>query len=173
MRIMSTKPWALVLWLSTAACHPTSTKSQLPDNEPEPRSVLLSETFDRLYPLFLQRKVDRGPKAAIWSSKYRGRWVRWTGQLVSFSPNGVTFKQLQSTITFDVSLKLDTAHKSELAERLRPGAFVTYVGRLQSYDDTFRTFYLTNGDVVDEIVDGGTLSPPFVSGTQPLSSEVP
>ncbi|MSP60477.1 MAG: hypothetical protein EXR72_09065 [Myxococcales bacterium] len=103
-------------------------------------------SFDELYPLFLLRKIAPGPKAAMWR-RYQYKWVRWTGVLSSFTANGATFKHLPSTGTFDVSLQMEPAARTAL-RRYRLGDRVTYVGRLLRYEDVFRTFYLTHGDVL-------------------------
>jgi hypothetical protein len=105
------------------------------------------EPFEQLYPIFLLRKVKPGPKAALWQ-RYYGKWVRWTGTLVSFTANGVTFKQLPQTVTFDVSLWLEAPQREGLRERVHRGDRVTYVGRLDSYDDVFRTLYLVHGELI-------------------------
>src|SRR3954463_11263575 len=60
--------------------------------------------FAYLHPIFLRHKIGQGPKAALWAERYHRRWVRWTGRIRSFTPNGVTVKQLPVTSTFDVSL---------------------------------------------------------------------
>jgi hypothetical protein len=103
-----------------------------------------SASFDDLYPIFLKRKVPPGPKAALWRG-YVGKWVRWTGTLVSFTQNGITLKQLKQTITFDVSLWLEAGDKTRAHERFRPGDRVSYIGQLDTYDDVFRTLYLVHG----------------------------
>jgi hypothetical protein len=105
------------------------------------------DTFDKLYPLFLLRKLAPGPKAALWQ-RYYGKWVEWTGTLVSFTANGLTFKQLPETVTFDVSLWLEAPQREHLRQRLKIGDRVTYLGRLDSYDDIFRTLYLVHGTIV-------------------------
>jgi hypothetical protein len=104
-------------------------------------------SFEALYPAFLvRRSMDRGPKAAYWQ-KFAGRWVRWSGKLVSFSPNGITIKHLPQTVTFDVSLLMD-AYQQGRIRGYRPGDRIVYIGQLESYDDIFRTFYLSHGVIV-------------------------
>lgn len=106
---------------------------------------LIPETFEALYPIFLLRKLDPVQKALLWN-RYRGRWVRWTGKLVAFTRDGAAFRMLPGTTTFDVSLAVDA--RARAAVHRRPiGAEVTFVGRLDHYDDVFRTFYLTHGDL--------------------------
>ncbi len=115
-------------------------------------------TFDELYPIFLTRKLKPGPKAALWRDYY-GRWVRWNGTLVSFTANGITIKQrLQRTVTFDVSLWLETAQRIDLRKRFKPGDHLSYIGRLDSYDDVFRTLYLVHGSIL------ATTGPPHDGG---------
>jgi hypothetical protein len=150
------------------ACRRVPPSEAPPDAQFPP---VVRQSFQRLYPVFLQRKIERGRKAALWYHRYRGRWVRWTGQLVSFSENGITIKHLQSTVTFDVSLKVDPAQRERLRQSLRPGDFVTYTGRLETYDDTFRTLYLTSGTVSETPADGGTLAPAPVAGSEPIELE--
>jgi hypothetical protein len=107
----------------------------------------VNESFIDLYPKFLLRKIPPGPKAALWR-RYYGRWVRWTGTVVSFTPNGLTLKMRPETVTFDVSLFVDAPQRNQLRKRLHKGEHVTFVGRLDSYDDVFRTLYLVHGAVV-------------------------
>ena len=101
-------------------------------------------SFEDLYPIFLKRKIPEGPKAALWR-QYVGKWVRWTGTLVSFTQNGITLKQLKTTITFDVSLWLEAPDRALVRQRHHVGEQVTYLGQLDSYDDIFRTLYLVHG----------------------------
>jgi hypothetical protein len=108
----------------------------------------INESFEDLYPLLLRKKMPQGPKAALWARKYYGKWVRWTGTVVSFTQNGVTFKQLKQTVTFDVSLWIEAAQRPLVRERLKKGDRVTYVGMLDSFDDIFRTLYLTHGGIL-------------------------
>src|SRR5262249_5522894 len=75
----------------------------------------VKEPFETLYSKFLLHEIKAGPKAALWQ-KYYGRWVRWSGQVVSFTPNGMTFKQLANTVTFDVSLFVEASQKRGLKQ---------------------------------------------------------
>lgn len=104
--------------------------------------------FAYLHPIFLRHKIGQGPKAALWGERYHRRWVRWTGQIRSFTPNGITLRQLPVTTTFDVSLWINNAERDAVRARYRVGDVVTYVGRLDSYDDIWRTMYLVNGSVL-------------------------
>jgi hypothetical protein len=74
--------------------------------------------------------------------------VRWTGRIRSFTPNGITVRQLPVTTTFDVSLWINNAERDEVRAKFHVGDIVTYVGRLDSYDDIWRTIYLVNGSVL-------------------------
>ena len=134
-----------VLAFSLVACA-LGCKRELPPIRVDAGAVeFVDDNFDALYSMFLLRKVAPGPKAAAWGRFYH-RWVRWTGTLVSFTVNGATFKHLDSTVTFDVSLYVEPAARPRL-HRFKPGDRVTYVGQLDSYDDVFRTLYLVHGDV--------------------------
>jgi hypothetical protein len=109
---------------------------------------LIDVDFAFLHPIFLRHKIGQGPKAALWAERYHRRWVRWTGRIRSFTPNGITVKQLPVTSTFDVSLWVNNAERDAVRERYHVGDIVTYVGRLDSYDDIWRTIYLVNGSVL-------------------------
>lgn len=126
---------------------------------PDGALEMLEVPFDELYPIFLVRhSMPLGEKAALWHDRYFGKWVRWTGVLRSFTDNGITVRQYRPTVTFDVSLWVEAAERPLLRQKLHPGARVTYIGRLDSYDDVFRTLYLTHGAIVeppDPPVDGG------------------
>ena len=117
----------------------------------------VNETFDELYPIFLvRRSMPQGEKSRLWTTRYLGRYVRWTGIIRSFTPSGVTLKHLPSTITFDVSLWLEADQLTLARKRFKKGDRLTYVGRLDSYDDIFRTLYLGHGLVAAELApDGG------------------
>src|SRR5438094_634816 len=67
--------------------------------------------FETLYPIFLQHKIAQGPKAALWAERYHRRWVRWTGRIRSFTPNGITVRQLPFTSTFDVSVWINNTER--------------------------------------------------------------
>jgi hypothetical protein len=97
--------------------------------------------FAYLHPIFLRHKIAQGPKAALWADRYHRRWVKWTGRIRSFTPNGITVKELPITSTFDVSLWINNAERESVRAR-------SYVGRLDSYDDIWRTLYLVNGSVL-------------------------
>lgn len=141
------------------ACDRDSSERPSPFPRAEAKLEFVDESFEDLYPLFLLRKLKPGPKSALWNNYY-GRWVRWTGTLVSFTANGLTFKQLKQTVTFDVSLWIDPPLRGELKKRLRKGDIVTYIGKLDSYDDVWRTLYLTHGTIVELVMRPDLGAPP-------------
>jgi hypothetical protein len=108
----------------------------------------IDESFEFMYPIFLRHKIAQGPKAALWASHYHRRWVRWVGRIRSFTPNGITLRELPVTATFDVSLWLNNDERAAISANYHVGDVVTYVGRLDSYDDIWRTLYLVNGSVL-------------------------
>jgi hypothetical protein len=111
----------------------------------------LDASFEELYPEFLWRKsMSQGEKAAQWG-KIRGRWVRWEGVIASFTNKGVTMKHLLTTVTFDVSLICEQSVIPKLKQRFAVGDRVRYVGRLDSFDDIFRTMYLQHGVVLEKL----------------------
>lgn len=104
--------------------------------------------FAYLHPIFLRHKIGQGPKAALWAERYHRRWVKWTGRIRSFTANGITLRQLPVTSTFDVSLWINNAERAAVRAKYHVGDLVTYVGRLDSYDDIWRTLYLVNGSIL-------------------------
>src|SRR5690242_15315800 len=115
----------LLLLLAAGACHrdagpPSYEAPQLvvggEVRRPEPHAPsfdggpieFIDEEFESLYPIFcIRRSMPLGEKAALWQRKYYGKWVRWTGKLMSFTQNGITIKQGTVTVTFDISLWLE------------------------------------------------------------------
>jgi hypothetical protein len=128
----------------------TTTKSTASSPSPSGALEFIGQSFADLYPVFLTRKVKPGPKAALWR-EYYGRWVRWDGIVRSFTANGITLKQLPQTVTFDVSLWIEGAQRGDLRKRIHVGDLVSYVGRLDSYDDVFRTLYLVHGAIIADL----------------------
>jgi hypothetical protein len=114
----------------------------------EAQPEFLEVNFEFLHPIFLRHKIAQGPKAALWAERYYRRWVRWTGKIRSFTANGITLRHLPGTSTFDVSLWVNNNERAALHARHKVGDIVTYVGRLDSYDDVWRTLYLVNGSVL-------------------------
>lgn len=111
-------------------------------------------SFSELYQLFMRRNLSTQEKSMLWATRYNDRWVRWTGKLVAFSPTGVKMRHLETTVTFDVSIIINQPQRRELRKILRVGQFYTYVARLTSYDDLFRTLYLDQGVIVNPTPEG-------------------
>jgi hypothetical protein len=144
---------ALAALVMLAGCHqaPPSVGSEGRDagvTGADAAPEFLDVDFAYLHPIFLRHKIGQGPKAALWAARYYRRWVRWTGRIRSFTQNGITLRQLPVTSTFDVSLWINNAERDAVRARYHVGDLVTYVGRLDSYDDIWRTLYLVNGSVL-------------------------
>jgi hypothetical protein len=159
---------ALCFGLATAGCS-DSERKPLDIHRNVPLDVL-PDSFEQLYPVFLMHKLPRGQKAKIWADHYRGRWIKWTGRVVSFGLNSVMIKQINQTVTFDVTLQVpDPERREQIKRTLKPGQHVAYLGKLASYDDVFRTFYLQSGVVLLETATGfGPLPNIPDEGTTPL-----
>jgi hypothetical protein len=139
--------------MTLGACSRSSTTAPAPPPAavaaPNQPVEFVREEFMDLYPIFMvHRSMPLGEKASLWNARFLNHYVRWTGTIRSFTPNGVTLRQRPQTITFDVSLWMETDQLPAL-HRLQRGDRLTYVGRLESYDDVFRTMYLGHGMVVD------------------------
>jgi hypothetical protein len=117
------------------------------------RDLPVTESFDELAPIFLSRKASASERALLWA-RYRGRVVRWSGQLASFTDNGATFRMSPGTATFDVSVQFESSARERL-HRHRVGTTVPFVGRLSSYDDLWRSMYLVHGDLAAPGADAG------------------
>ena len=150
-------PLALAASLALAACDKPLTGGGAGKNGAtfgaEASPEFIDVEFAYLHPIFLRHKIGQGPKAALWAERYHRRWVRWTGRIRSFTVNGITLRQLPVTSTFDVSLWVNNAEREALRARYQVGDLVTYVGRLDSYDDIWRTLYLVNGSVLGPAAD--------------------
>jgi hypothetical protein len=146
---------AVAALAAVAGCHedgpgplPSPANNDAASAAADPGTQYVDVTFDTLHPIFLRHKLAQGPKAALWAERYHRRWVRWTGRIRSFSPNGITVKQLAVTSTFDVSLWINNDERGAVRARYKVGDEITYVGRLDSYDAIWRTIYLVNGSVL-------------------------
>ncbi len=107
------------------------------------------ESFDDLFPIFCERRsMPLGEKAALWTGKYYGKWVRWTGVVRSFTQSGLTIKQRPQAVTFDISLWVEADQLAQLPALVKRGGRVTYLARLDSYDDIFQKLYLTHGSIL-------------------------
>jgi hypothetical protein len=139
------------LALTLLACHhdpPEAPAAAATPSASDGAPSFVEADFAQLYPLFLAHKAPEGPKAALWVEHYYRRWVRWAGRVRSFTPNGVTLRELYTTSTFDVSLWINNAERDAVRARYHVGDVIEYVGRLDSYDDIWRTLYLVNGSVL-------------------------
>jgi hypothetical protein len=110
-------------------------------------------SMDDLYPIFCEyRSMSQGDKAGLWAREYFGKWVRWTGRLRAFTKDGIAVAQRPGTVTFDVSLWVDDrADLAALAQSYKPGDRITYIGRLDSYDDVFQKLYLSHGAILEHV----------------------
>jgi hypothetical protein len=108
----------------------------------------IHDSFEQLYPwLLVRHSMPAGEKASLWHKRYNGRWVRWSGMVMSVTPNGLTMKLLATTTTYDVSVWLD-ADALARSRSLKKGDRVTFVGRLDAYDDVLRHVLVTHGTIV-------------------------
>ena len=123
--------------------------------------------FEELYPVFLwHASMPQGEKSRLWN-RYHGRWVRWEGVIASITDKGATLRHLRATVTFDVSLTCETGVVATLKRRFATGDRVRYVGMLESYDDVFRTMYLTHGVVIEKVPHGDLGVPADLSYPSP------
>ncbi len=142
--------------LSLLACqnpHPSrAPEAALPAEPASPQFI--DDGFSRLYQIFLRRTLTSRQKTERWVREYKSHWVHWTGQLVAFSPTGLKFKHIQSTVTFDVSVIVNQPQRGQLRTALKIGKFYTYIARLDSYDDVFRTLYFDQGVILKPSPEG-------------------
>jgi len=109
--------------------------------------------FLTAYQTLMLHGMTQQEKAEIWSRFYEGHWIRWSGELAYVKKDALLFRELNSTATYDVFLRI--AHVSD--ERLRSfsvGRFYNYMGRLYRYEDGFRTIFADQGVVLDAGPDG-------------------
>jgi hypothetical protein len=137
-----------------AACPQEEAPLPIPDLGKHAAADFVNVSFEELYPVFLwRRSMSQGEKSNQWS-RYRDRWVRWEGVIASITTKGVTFKHLRSTVTFDVSLTCEADSLKRARSLFAAGDRVRYVGRLSSFDDIFRTMYLTHGALIEKVPHG-------------------
>jgi hypothetical protein len=114
----------------------------------------IDEPFGKVWHIFAFRhSMPLGDKAALWQARYYGRWIRWTGRIMDFTQNGLAIKNGWESPTFDVSLWLEHDQMPIPKQLgLKKGDRVTYVGRLDSYDDVFgQKLYLTHGGILEHV----------------------
>ncbi len=132
-----------------------------PPKEPPPppsdaemlRPVFIDAGFDVVHQTFLQYGLTTIERSEVWSRFYKNRWIHWTGQLVKISAAAMLFRQLGATSSYDVLVRVPRIDPS-IRTSLAIGRLYNYVGRLDSYDDMFRTIYLEQGQVFDAGPDG-------------------
>lgn len=126
------------------------------------RPVFIDASFGTFHQTFLQYGLNAIERSAVWSHFYKNRWVHWSGQLVKVSSAALLFRQLGTTTSYDVLVRVPRIDPG-LRRRLTTGRMYNYVGRIDSYDDMFRTIYLEQGQIFDagpEGVPGVMLSTP-------------
>ena len=110
----------------------------------------IHEDFEHLYPIFcIRHSMPLGEKAALWMSRYYGKWVRWTGKIRSFTPQGVTL-QMRPFSVVDISVWIEADQVAQVRRDHKRGDRITFIARLDSYDDVFQKLYLTHGSVLSE-----------------------
>lgn len=112
------------------------------------RPVFIDACFDVVHQTFMQYGLTKTERSEVWARFYKNRWVHWTGQLVKVSAAAMLFRQLGATSSYDVLVRVPHIAPSTRTSLL-PGRVYNYVGRLDSYDDLFRTIYLEQGQVFD------------------------
>jgi hypothetical protein len=120
------------------------------DSAKEPTSAkpdIINARFDELYPVFMVRNgtLPIGPKAARWAQQYQNRWIKWSGVLASISKYGMTVKMRPQTLSFDISVRMSPEARADLQKHNKTGDRITFIARLETYDDVFRTLYLGYG----------------------------
>lgn len=133
------------------------------------RPVFIDAGFDTFHQTFLQYGLNAIERSAVWSHFYKNRWVHWTGQLVKVSSAALLFRQLGATTSYDVLVRVPRIDPA-LRRRLTTGRLYNYVGRIDSYDDMFRTIYLEQGQIFDAGPEG---VPGVLLTTPPLARKFP
>lgn len=110
--------------------------------------VFLAVDFPTIYQTFLLYGLTTIERNEVWSRFYKLRWVHWTGELVKVSRDAMLFRQIGATSTYDVLVRVPRI-SDDLRRNLTVGRHYSYVGRLESFDDTFRTIYMEYGQVFD------------------------
>lgn len=133
------------------------------------RPVFIDAGFDIVHQTFLQYGLTSIERSEVWSRFYKNRWVHWTGQLVKVSAAALLFRQLGATSSYDVLVRVPRIEPS-MRTHLAVGRIYNYVGRLDSYDDMFRTIYLEQGQLFDAGPEG---VPGVLVIAPPLSRKFP
>lgn len=156
-RAPALRNFSVVVGLSLFACQ-GSPPPAAPPLEAAPSAgsspKFIDDSFSRVYQLFLRRNLTGREKTARWVRDFKGKWVNWTAELIAFSPTGLKFRHIQSTVTFDVSVIVNQPQRGQLKKLLTVGKFYNYIARLDSYDDVFRTLYFNQGVIVKPTPEG-------------------
>lgn len=164
-------------WERPAAPVPLDASQTGSSASPNPLApVFIDADFLSIYQTLLLHGLSPAEKAERWSRFYRQRFIHWTGQLTFIKPNALLFRHLGTSSIDDVYLRIASSPDKTLPA-LKVGHFYTYIGRLERYDDDFRTIYLEQGMVFDAGTEGvpGTLAepPPMTRSLPPPPRELP
>jgi len=117
-----------------------------------PPPEFIKETLEDLFPIFcVYRSMPLGEKSALWQKKYGGRWIRWSGKIRSFTPNGMTVQMRPEALTFDLSLWMDADHAQFARTHYKVGDHVRFSAQLSSYDDVFQKLYLSHTTILEKL----------------------
>lgn len=135
------------LWASPKGPGPApGTVSQPPSGSLEP--IYIDADLAQTYATFVLRNLTPMEKSARWARYYDGRWVRWCGELMFFTHEGLQFRYFGSSESYDVELFVPEPQKTALRSQLTLGRFYNYVGRLVRFDESFRVLTLDQGTVL-------------------------
>lgn len=152
---------AAALGLALGACSEPSSLDPAPPApmEADPANVpseIIQASFSDIYQFFLYRTLSIQVRTEQWVRSHRDRWVRWTGQLAAITPNGVKFRHLNTTFTYDVSVVINEPQRGQLRRLLTIGKFYTYMARMKRFDDLFKTLHFDQGVLLDPGPEGTT-----------------
>lgn len=126
-------------------------------------SEFIDIDFPAAYEFLATTRFTEAQRSGQWSRFYRGKWLRLTGELRSFSHDGLQLAQLGGLPTFDVQLLVTQPELSRLRQTMVIGRFYNYVGRLRRVDNWLKIFVLEQGTVLgaDELGVPGSLGLPY------------
>jgi hypothetical protein len=137
------------------AARPLVVGAKMAPAEPHSKSFdggpveFIRDTMDEIYPkICVYHSMPQGQRANLWTNRYHGRWIHWTGKVRAFTQNGLGIVQRPESLTFDVSLRMDADQMAKLQQHVKVGERVTYEGQLDTYDDIFQKIYLLHGTVL-------------------------
>lgn len=125
----------------------TDRSAALLNGQPLP-SEFIQIDFPTAYVFLASTLFSEAQRSQQWSRFYRGRWVRLTGQLRSFSHDALQFQQIEESRTFEVELTVPQPELIKLRDVLTLGRFYNYVGRLRRVDEMLKVFILEQGVVL-------------------------